>query len=192
MQTLSCAVLFAAGVALAGACGGQAFTVSTSPENADGGMTAEGGDARDDVSRPADGSSGDAVPPAEASVDGVAPTPVACGPTACSGDAPVCCASAQPPACAHVNCGCETQLECSRDIDCSGTTRVCCIDVRQDAACAAGHFVARCAVACLMGAQQLCNPALSRNPCLSGQCSQDSGDLQAVGLPANLGFGVCH
>jgi hypothetical protein len=66
--------------------------------------------------------------------------------------------------------------------------RFCCINTRQDATCGAGHFVARCAIACINGGSQLCDQG---SRCLTGQCSTDSGDLSNVGLPPRLGFGVC-
>jgi hypothetical protein len=188
MRSLSSITCWLVGcVTLAGGCAGSEFTVVVGPDGAtgeDGGVA----DAADGASKPDVNTNEVGVPP----IDGPPPmVAVACGGTQCSGDTPVCCASSQPTSCAHVDCGCGTQLECSRDADCAGLTRVCCIDLRMDAPCPAGHFVARCAVACVNGSMQLCNPALLRPTCLNGSCSSDSGDLSNVGLPAAAGFGVC-
>jgi hypothetical protein len=164
---------------LVGACGGVAFTQG-SP--VDGGLGDGGSPPKMDGGASDVGVSVDA-----GSADGAVGTPgVSCGGTTCLAPTPVCCAGS-PLGCAHLECGCETQLECAKDSECSGATR-CCIDIRQDAACGAGHFVARCAIACLNGGKQLCNPG---SRCLNGPCSTDSGDLSNVGLPAGAGFGVC-
>ena len=40
--------------------------------------------------------------------------------------------------CAHVSCGCDTQLGCSSDLECA--LGKCCIDQRQDLSCTSGHL----------------------------------------------------
>jgi len=102
----------------------------------------------------------------------------------------VCCVTnGNPPsyACAGAECGCATQLDCSSDTDCTGSLR-CCIANRNDVACTAGHFVARCQATCPTGERHMCTPGAPAGTCL-GPCS---GDTTNVGLPAGAGFGVCN
>jgi hypothetical protein len=145
------------------ACGGSAFSVGS--DSGANNPSAQG-------------------PDAAATVSGVA-----CGGSTCSGTTPVCCAGASP-TCAHQECGCETQLECASEKNCPITAPFCCIDNRSDLTCSAGHFISRCAPACLNGSNRLCSPAAVAS-CGTGVCTTDPGDLSGVGLPANAGFGVC-
>jgi hypothetical protein len=120
---------------------------------------------------------------------------VPCGPsTDCSGATPVCClGSGTTPSCAHAQCGCATQLECASDFDCTSTLApTCCINKVADATCTASHEVARCAAACLNGAQHLCDPNAQKQQCTVGtQCSTSGGDLSNVNLPNDGLYGVC-
>jgi hypothetical protein len=196
------------GAALVVGCGGSAFSsgagsdASTAADGTSGsdgaGPGIEGGPAGD-ASSSGSSSGGEAGTGGSGggeagAVDGATPlSPVRCGAAlTCSGSTPVCCLSS-PPTCAHLECGCSTQLECASDLDCPlPTLGTCCIDNRNDAACASGHIVARCSLSCSGGAQQLCDPNAATLQCPSGQqCSPDSGDLQNVGLPSGQGYGVC-
>jgi hypothetical protein len=109
----------------------------------------------------------------------------------CAGTTPVCCAGATFD-CAHVQCGCTTQLECATNADCGGLVPFCCINDRPpDATCSSNHPVARCEPACLNGARQMCDPNATTDSCINATCSNDMGDLGNAGLPANVGYGVC-
>jgi hypothetical protein len=150
------------------ACGGNSFTAAAG-SGSDGGSEGGGSEGGPDMGA---GS-------------------VHCGPATCSGVTPVCCAASSF-TCAHVQCGCTTQLECSSNADCSSLAPVCCVNRRAaDLTCASNHFVARCAVACTNGALEMCDPNSRTDTCVNAQCSSDSGDLANVGLPANGGYGVC-
>jgi hypothetical protein len=119
-------------------------------------------------------------------------TGVRCGQeNACSGATPVCCLGTSAPACAHQECGCNTQLDCASDGDCK-LTEVCCIGNVKDANCNAGHFVATCGVTCPVGQSHLCDPNAPTSQCIVGKtCSTSSSDLQSVGLPP-APYGVCE
>lgn len=183
---------------LVGGCGGSDFTTGSVDASGVDGMTdpgtpQEGGgfaeaSSQNDGLVTQDGGAlegGSDANPAEAGSS----SGVKCGPNVCAGITPVCCAAGSQ--CAHVECGCGTQLECARDLDCPASQPVCCINTLQDLTCAGGHFVAACATGCRSGGMQMCDPGGSQQQCLNGQCSTDSGDLSNAGLPPNLGFGVC-
>jgi hypothetical protein len=160
-------------------CGGSGFSAGGGDAGGDGGD--DGGSADGSVQDGAsDGGEGGT-------------TGVTCGPqTTCSGITPVCCLGGTGPACAHVQCGCETQIECASDRDCQAPMGACCIDKRTDATCPnSDHFVARCALACVNGASHLCDPNAQVSQCLAGTCSTNASDLQNVGLPAGPEYGVC-
>jgi len=62
----------------------------------------------------------------------------------------------------------------------------------KDSTCASasGHWVAACATACV-GTTRLCDPNAQKVQCAVGaQCSTDTTDLEAVGLPGPP-YGVC-
>jgi len=199
------------------ACGGSAF--STAPGAGDGGGTGSSSGGAGSGSGSSSGSSsgaasdGGGTPDGPAAVEagvgeagavaggieggvaygGPVSAGVRCGDTMTCGTAtPVCCITSAGPQCAHLECGCSTQLQCANDADCAATALSCCIQSVTDATCAAGHFVARCAAGCTNGAQHLCDPTSPDNACGAGrQCSTSGGDLQSVGLPQDGVYGVC-
>ncbi|THD46081.1 MAG: hypothetical protein E8A46_27555 [Bradyrhizobium sp.] len=214
MRIPSLAWVLAWVVACSVACGGSTFTTAGAGDDggtasSSGGSADSGGSSGEAGGDDDSGGSPDAVPGGEGgsgeagggeggsgeagSVEGGPGLAIQCGPqTQCSGATPVCCLGAAGASCAHAECGCETQLECTSDLDCQLPTALCCIDQRQDATCAAGHFAAKCAAACLNGASHLCDPNSQKIQCAPGaQCSNDQSDLQNVGLPAFPGYGVC-
>jgi hypothetical protein len=187
-------------MACAVACGGSSFTTGSGGDDggSGGSSSGEAGGGSDSGGLPesapsAEGGSAEAGGAETGPLEGGSGVAIQCGPQVqCSGETPICCLASTGPSCAHVECGCSTQLECTSDLDCQLPTPQCCIDQRQDTACAAGHFVARCATACLNGASHLCSPTSQKIQCPPGaQCSNDSGDLQNVGLPPDPGYGVC-
>jgi hypothetical protein len=179
------------------ACGGSVF--STAPGDAGGVDTGSGETGSPEAGGGPGGPDGnpdstDAMGGIflEGSVFETGPTgpSIPCGPQiSCAGATQVCCLPAAGPSCAHDQCGCATELHCASDADCTLPNGACCIQNRPDAACASGHFVARCAAACLNGSSRICNPSAPR--CPAQQCSTDGGDLQNVGLPMGDTYGVC-
>lgn len=194
-------------VAGAVACGGSSFTTAGGGDDggsSSGGAADSGGSGGEAGGGSDSGGSPDSAPSVEAgsgeggsgeagTIEGGPGAAIQCGPSVqCSGTTPICCLGNTGASCAHVECGCQTQLECTSDIDCQLPTAMCCIDQRPDATCGGGHFVARCAGACIGGAQHLCDPNAQKIQCAPGaQCSSDQSDLQNVGLPPYPGYGVC-
>jgi hypothetical protein len=147
-----------------------------------------------DGTSPADAGTQDgaleASAPDASAIDGGG-TGVPCGAEmSCPPATPVCCLASTAPSCAHVQCGCDTQLACASDLDCPGLMPLCCIGNVQDN-CSAGHFVSLCKMTCLGSDSHLCDPNSKTIQCLSKSCSTNPGDLQNVGLPAGEGYGVC-
>jgi hypothetical protein len=169
-----------------GGCGGSAFT--------SGGTDGGSGSPSDASSEAAPEAAPDGPPSDSAGSSGggdgeAGSSGVQCGATVCTGTAPLCCATTSP-TCAHVNCGCTTELACTSDAECGGAQPVCCISQVMDAVCPSGRLLARCSITCGGDAARLCTAA--DTACPSGRtCSMDSGDLQNVGLPSGQGIGVC-
>jgi len=178
-----------------GGSSGGSSSGSSSGAASDGGVTPDGPGAAESGAAETGATEGGAIEGGVAE-GGPATGGVTCGPsTECSGTTPVCClGQATTPTCAHLECGCATQLECASDLDCTATlTPRCCINKVTDATCASGHEVARCAAACLNGAQQLCDPNAQKLQCTAGtQCSTSGGDLSNVNLPNDGLYGVCN
>jgi hypothetical protein len=170
------------------ACGGNSFSAgSSSDASVDSAREASTLDAATDAV------STDSGPDTDAS-DGGLPV-IHCGPaTTCSGATPICCVTlgaTAPFACAHENCGCETQLACRRKGDCPGA-EICCATKVTDANCPGGHVVSNCGPVdtCAAPSHTLCDPS-SAGACGALTCKTDATSLMQVGLPPNNGFGVC-
>ncbi|HEY6461051.1 MAG TPA: hypothetical protein VIY73_12895 [Polyangiaceae bacterium] len=153
----------------------------------EGGTIAGEAGTTGDASTAADGAS-EAAPKDGASSAGDAGVP--CGSaTTCSGTTPVCCFASSGPSCAHLECGCNVQLDCASDADCPvAALGLCCVGSTQDATCTNGHPHARCMAQCSGGTKEMCDPAAPT--CSNGSCSTDTSDLQNVGLPAGP-YGIC-
>ena len=207
MHSIPKAALIAA-LLLVAACGDSFSAVGSGVDGGvdSGSSTADTGGATDS-STPSE-AGGDGATGQEGAVEGgplesgsLEGSPGEAGPSAgvtcgqqltCSGTTPVCCLGSTTPSCAHLECGCDTQLACASDLDCSLPTGVCCIGNVQDSTCGQGHPVAACAAVCSGGQSHLCDPNAQKIQCLAGkQCSTDSGDLQNVGLPPGPLYGVC-
>jgi hypothetical protein len=109
-----------------------------------------------------------------------------------------CCTSVASPTssnCRTSPCtGCDTELLCASDADCTSPMPVCCIEsVPPSLTCLNGHYAARCQAACGNGSR-LCIPNTRTCPG-SARCSMSSADLQSVGLPValstSMSYGVC-
>jgi hypothetical protein len=133
----------------------------------------------------------EASAPEASAIDGGG-TGLPCGAAlSCSGSTPVCCLGSPDAACAHQQCGCDTQLECASDLDCQIPAALCCIGNTKDTNCNSGHFVAACATTCPGSDSHLCDPSSKTIQCVSKSCSTNPGDLQNVGLPPGDAYGVC-
>lgn len=176
-----------------GACGGSAFT-SGLDGGASGGSSSGGSPSSSGGSGDGGGSGTDAGDGASSSKGGG----TQCGPTLlCTGtggqQGTICCVGSSMGSpqyqCAGASCGCDTQLECTSNADCGGSTPICCIRQSAVANCGGGHFVAKCSADCANGGIQACDPNAAQPTCASGQ--QCVTDATCVGLPPSQGFGVC-
>jgi hypothetical protein len=169
------------GAALIAACGGDPFVLASA---------APDGASRDAGSR--EGGLPDGAPQ-----DGTTdPAPMngnlLCGSVACDITASCCAGANATPNCTHGTCGaCSTVLACASDANCPGRQPHCCARSVANTACSGGlYYVATCNIACGTSEMRLCDPTAPS--CPAGRpCSTDNGSLQNVGLPANVGYGVC-